>query len=769
MKHDPWAVTGFIATAAIALAIPASVIFLPMSGSVPPEKATFVGGKNCVECHQTEYRVWTGSDHDRAMDVAADSTVKGDFNDASFTFEGKTHKFYKRNGGFYVYTEGPTGEMQEFQVTHTFGVRPLQQYLVPFGNGKYQCLPIAWDTIKKSWFNMAAMVYDKQSRSPGNWLYWTNQAQNWNGMCAECHSTNLRKNFDPASKSFSTTWSDIDVNCEACHGPGSRHIEWARLPEMARSYDDNMDLVVKTSGISSRQLVEQCAPCHARRSSLGPFDHEQGDFLGNAVPQLPTTPMYFVDGQIRDEDYEYGSFTQSKMYMHDVRCTDCHDAHSLKLKFEGNALCNQCHKAAEYDTYEHHFHKQKGEKGEPVVRRNGEKVGVGEGARCVTCHMDGRYYMGIDYRRDHSFRVPRPDLTLSVGAPNACNSCHEDKSARWSVEQVDKWYGEKRKAHFATAFADAAALKTGADTGLVKLIASDLYPEIVRSTAMEYLAGYQTPAASGVIRKSLTDPDPLIRHSALRHFTAIDSADLLAAVVPALDDPVKAVRLEAANKLSVLRKEQFSDTQFRSLESARQEYEASMLYVADFPTGRFNLGRYYESTGDGRKAVENYEEAIAIDSLFFPAKVNLAFLSYNQGNLTRAEALFLDVAGRHPEYPEADYNLGLLYAEQGRMPEAIVRLEAAAVKQGGSNVYYNLALMYQRTGELKKAESTLLTARAKEPGNYRILYALSDYYIRSGNRREAEKVIGELRERFPDDEDARNLSSALRAGSAGKR
>ena len=207
------------------------------------------------------------------------------------------------------------------------------------------------------------MVYTPEDLKPDNWLYWTNQAQNWNSMCAECHSTNLEKNFDLVKKSYHTTWSDINVNCEACHGPGSAHIEWARLPELARPRDNNTGLVVRTSKITSRQYVESCAPCHARKSTLGTYDHLHGEFMNNAIPQLPVTPYYFVDGQFLEEDYEYGSFTQSKMYMKDVRCGDCHDPHSLKRKFEGNALCTQCHRADEYDTYDHHMHKSKGETG----------------------------------------------------------------------------------------------------------------------------------------------------------------------------------------------------------------------------------------------------------------------------------------------------------------------------------------------------------------------------------------------------------------------
>jgi len=486
-KISNWKITGITATAVIALMIPLSLLLHSPSSENTPGQAEFVGGKECVSCHQREYNLWKGSDHDRAMDIAADSTVLGDFNNVKVEFRGKTHKFYKRDGKFFVYTEGIGGVMKEFQITHTFGIRPLQQYLVPFENGKYQCLPIAWDTEKQRWFDMAGMVYKPEELKPGNWLYWTNQSQNWNGMCAECHSTNLNKNYNLENDSFNTTWSDIDVNCEACHGPGSEHLEWAKLPEAVRLSDIDMGLVIRTSGISSKQFVESCAPCHSRRTSLGVNEHRDEQYFNNHWPQLPIPPNYFIDGQILEEDYEFGSFLQSKMYMKDVRCSDCHDSHSIKFKFEDNALCTQCHRPEEYDTYNHHFHKYKNQQGQPVINKFGEKVEVGEGALCKTCHMSGRYYMGVDFRRDHSFRIPRPDLTIKLGTPNACNDCHADKSAEWSLQYINKFYGEKRKLHYGEILAAGRDLKAGADTNLIQIITNDLYPEIVRAAALEYV------------------------------------------------------------------------------------------------------------------------------------------------------------------------------------------------------------------------------------------------------------------------------------------
>ncbi|MCU0596484.1 MAG: hypothetical protein MUC98_13625, partial [Desulfobacterota bacterium] len=368
-----WKIAGIIATLVIVLSIP--IYYFLFERDIPSRKgqgavrpAAFVGSLKCKECHQKEYDKWLNSNHDHAMDVADEKTVLGDFNNAVFQAHGITSHFYRKDGKFFVRTQGPEGKMGDFEVQYTFGWFPLQQYLVPFPAGRFQCLPIAWDVREKKWYHL----YPNEALDPKDWLYWTNAAQNWNGMCAECHSTNLKKNYDVKMDTYKTTWSDIDVGCEACHGPGSLHVQWAEMPDMARPRVENYELVVKTSGIGSRKLVELCAPCHSRRASLGDYTHAEADLLDSMLPSLLTEELYFPDGQILDEVYAYGSFTQSKMYHRDVRCSNCHDVHGLKVIKEGNGLCLQCHRAEEYDSREHHFHKKKGEKGDPIKAPDGK-------------------------------------------------------------------------------------------------------------------------------------------------------------------------------------------------------------------------------------------------------------------------------------------------------------------------------------------------------------------------------------------------------------
>ncbi|HSR18406.1 MAG TPA: multiheme c-type cytochrome, partial [Ignavibacteriaceae bacterium] len=592
-----WEKIGFISTSIIVLMIPLSLL-LHKTSIQEKKQAEFVGGKECISCHRREYELWKGSDHDNAMAVANDSTVLGNFNNVEVEFRGKKHKFYKHDGKFFVYTEGVGGKMKEFQVSHTFGVRPLQQYLIPFGNGKYQCLPIAWDTNAKRWFDMAGMVYSSEELKPSSWFYWTNQSQNWNGMCAECHSTYLQKNYNLEKDSYNTTWSDINVNCEACHGPGSEHLDWAKLPEGSRSYDSNFGLVLKTNNQTAKQYVEACSPCHSRRTSLGVEDHRNNDFYNKYRPQLITPPLYFSDGQMLDEVYNFGSFTQSKMYMHEVRCSDCHDAHSLKFKFEDNALCTQCHRAEEYDTFQHHFHKYANEKGEPVKNRFGEIAAVGEGVLCRNCHMQKRFYMGIDDRRDHSFRIPRPDISIKYDIPNACNDCHVDKSNQWSEDWIKKYYGERKKFIYASILADGYLQKENADTSLVRLIKSSLYPEVVRAAAVHYLSFYQTKEADETIKMMMDSPEPIIREAAINSFSSNNTMNFINTLKPFLSDPIKIVRLAAAERLSAIQKDFFSDSLYIILTGVRKEYLDALMYTSDFPAGKYNLGNYYSNEGD---------------------------------------------------------------------------------------------------------------------------------------------------------------------------
>jgi tetratricopeptide (TPR) repeat protein len=746
-----WKIAGVLATLVIALCFPLylwKVRALRIAGGEGRlEPAAFVGSKNCKDCHKREYDKWMGSHHERAMDVASDATVLGDFNDAVFDAHGVTSRFYRKDGKFLVHTQGAGGKMGDFEITHTFGWFPLQQYLIPFPGGRLQCLPVAWDVKGKRWFR----VPPDEPIDPKDWLYWTNGGQNWNSMCAECHSTNLRKNFDIRTDSYRTSWSEISLGCEACHGPGSRHVAWAQLPDMARPRVENAELVMKTSGLSSRKLVELCAPCHARRASLTDYTHAEKDFLDTRLPQLLTEGLYYPDGQILDEVFEYGSFTQSKMYHRGVRCSDCHDVHSIKPVKEGNDLCLQCHRAAEYDRKEHHFHKKKDEKGEPIVAPDGSVLfDVGTGAECAQCHMAGRYYMGVDYRFDHSFRIARPDLSLRIGTPNGCHRCHQDKTDAWCEEQMTQWYGPGRKPHYGTIL-DAGRRRTPeAHTELIRLAGDPLYPVIVRATALSLLRGYPGGESDLAMERALKDDEALIRRTAVDLLGLTDPARQAALLGPLLYDPVKAVRIEAARRLAEGPMAHLPQDERKTYAAVLREFEVAMEYAGDFASGRYNLANLYGSLNRPEEAVRNFRAAIAIDDLFFPAKVNLAMLYDHLGKKEEAERLLREVIQAYPENHNVAYSLGLLLAERGKLEEAAAYLERAA--RGlpeRARVHYNLGLLLQQLQRTPQAEVELRSARELEPDSLDFLFALADHYVKRARWVEVRELALDMVRRHP--------------------
>ena len=739
-----WKIIGILSTALIVIAIPLSIVKQHYRADrlQPVATADFIGTEKCRTCHQLEYELWKGSNHFHAMEVASEASVRGDFNNVTFERFGIISRFYRKDSRFFVHTQGPEGAMGDFEITHTFGWNPLQQYLVPFPGGRMQCLPIAWDVKGKRWYHL----YPDQPIAPKDWQYWTNAALNWNGMCATCHSTNIKKNYNVRTDTYQTTWSDINVGCEACHGPGSRHVKWAELPGMARPMVENFDLSVRTSGLKSRELVELCAPCHSRRAIMGDYTHIEKNLLDTMLPSLLTQELYFPDGQILEEVYAYASFTQSKMYARDVRCSDCHNVHSIKLTKEGNSLCLQCHRASDYDTPQHHFHKKKGEKGDPIKSADGKVLSeVGTGAQCVQCHMPGRYYMGVHYRLDHSIRIPRPDLGVKIGVPDACTRCHLDKTRRWSDEAITKWYGPGRRAHYGEIIQAGRNQQPGAAEGLIRLAGDPLYPVIVRATALELLDAYPGEDSAAALERALMDGEALIRRTAVSHLQTSDPKRLARMIAPLLYDPVKAVRTDAASRLAGQPSRLLADDQRRMFEQTLKEYIAAMEYSGDFAFGRYNLGNLYVALDEPQKAIDSFRAAIKIDDLSYPAKVNLAMLYTQLGRNAEAETLLAEVVKAYPELYDVQYSLGLLLAEEKKYAEAEVHLELAARGlPNGSRVHYNLGLLYGYLGKDRQAETVLRRAVELEPENMDYLLALAQQYLKRGNFADAGKIADQM-------------------------
>jgi len=704
------------------------------------EPPYFVGSPKCGSCHQQAFDKWKGSHHELAMAVADQSTVVGDFTNVTYRdpHSGISSRFFREDDKYFVETEGPDGIVRVFQITYTFGVYPLQQYLVPFPDGRLQCLNIAWNSRDNHWYRLPP--YDVSG--PDDWLHWTNGGQTWNGMCAECHSTRLEKRFNRETNSYDTRWFEINVGCEACHGAGSRHVAWANQPAMARGEIRNFGLQVQTTALDNSGQIATCAPCHSRRFQLGDNGHDQKELLDKMVPSLLEAGLYYPDGQILEEVYVYGSFVQSKMYQHGVRCSDCHDVHSLKRHSDGNELCLQCHKASDYDTPTHHFHKREYE-GKPS-----------DGYLCVKCHMPGRVYMGADYRPDHSLRIPRPDLTKKIGVPNSCmaSSCHQDKGLDWVLDKYTTWYGTARKPHYGETIAAGRQHLPEAEGSLMALAQDNLQPAIVRSTALALLGSYSSDRTTPIFTAALESPEPLIRYTAIRNLDHLDPATKLKLIEPKLYDQVKAVRMEAAMTLATLPKEKLRPENRLAFSNSLEEYRQAMEYNSDFPAQRYNLGNLASALGENEKAMTYYSEAIAIDDAFFPAKVNLAGILNRLGKNDEAVKLFKQVLADHPDFYNIWYSLGLLLAEMNNYSDAAISLEKAANGMPDySRARYNYGLVLLRLQQWQNAEQSLLECVRLEPANRSYFQVLAQLYINFGMMDKARQLAEQFLKHSPDD------------------
>ncbi len=704
--------------------------------------ARFVGGQKCAQCHAAEYKAWRGSHHDLAMQAATPTTVLGNFERTQFRGDGMAVEFFRRDEKFFVRAEGPDGKPGDFEVKYTFGVTPLQQYLLALPDGKLQAFTVAWDSRAKTqggqrWFHL----YPGQRFSHRDELHWSGVQQNWNFMCADCHSTHLQKKYDPATLRFSTSWSEVNVSCEACHGPGSRHVDWAVGGRRDATPDKGLTVALDerrgvrwnhdvTSGNAVRSQVrasgreiEVCAQCHARRAQLAEGYHAGRPLLDHYQPSLPAAPLYFADGQQRDEVYTWGSFLQSRMHGKGVTCSDCHEPHGAKLRAAGNAVCAQCHAPAKYDATNHHFHSP-----------------GGKGAQCVACHMPERLYMVIDGRHDHGFRVPRPDLTVAHGAnnsPNACNACHRDKDAQWAASAVARWYGPARRQemHFGATLATAGRLDADAIAALLALTGDAGVPAIARATALQTLATQPGPAMQSATHRLALDGDDLMRLTAAEAAILLPPPERAAVLLPLLRDARLAIRIAAASGLLDVPRTDFSAQQAAELDAAIAEYRRVQAYNADRAEAQTNLGQLEAGLGNAVAATAAFREAIRINPAFVPAYVGLSMLQSVQGNEPEAEKTLRLAVALVPDSADAHHALGLSLVRGKRLREALPALQRAARLQPEASRYaYVYAVAQFESGDAQGAILTLKQALARHPADRALTGTLVQYAAQSGDQ-----------------------------------
>lgn len=706
--------------------------------------AELVDEASCQSCHVEQSEQWRGSHHQLAMQQATSASVLGDFSDIRYHYGEETTRFFRKGEEFWVNTPGADGKPADFKVAYTFGVEPLQQYLLETANGHLQALSVAWDTRKKAWFHL--YPEDRVDfRSP---LHWSKPQQNANFMCIECHSTGFKRNYDSETASYASHWQALGVGCQSCHGPASKHLAWSRQPDDQPHAGFDRSL----SNMDNRTQVETCARCHSRRSPLGDGFRSHLRLLDDYLPNLLTPVLYELDGQIKDEVFEYGSFTQSRMFAKGVRCSDCHNPHTAKLKLEGDAVCTQCHnpagrpirsgidgkglQARDYQAPEHHRHPS-----------------GSQAAQCTSCHMPGRFYMVNDFRHDHSFSVPNPAQALQIGTQDACLGCHAKMPGEQLVRQFQAWYpkARPRDGGYAQAMARVRRGQPGAAQALQEQLAREDLPAIRRATLLSELPRYPDRNLLQQARRGLQESDPQVREAALTALAALLPATQRPPLLgPLLTDPVQAVRLSAAYAL--LDAQAYLGTHAAAWEKAIDEYEQAQLAQTERAEANLNLATLYQADGRSALVEPALRRAVERDPDFLPALV--ALVQWLDDNFRGEEGrrLLREGIERHPQSGLLQHTRGLLLIRSNERTAALDALrEAVRLEPDSARYRYVLAVALHEAGQRQQAVETLEQLLQQDPANREARLALVSYLRQAGETQRADALLAGLRQINPGD------------------
>ena len=435
------------------------------------------------------------------------------------------------------------------------------------------------------------------------------------------------------------------------------------------------------------------------------------------------------------------------MFHAGVTCSDCHEPHSLKLREPGNGVCLQCHAAEKFDVAAHHRHA-------PDTA----------GAKCVSCHMPTRTYMVVDPRRDHSIRIPRPDLSVKLGTPNACNACHADKSPQWAADQISSWHptldpGFQHYAEVLQAGTDGAP---GARERLLALAGDTANPGIARASAAARLDRIVSADQLEHLRALLRDPDPLVRRAAAGAYAGAPP-QLRLDLLPLLDDPVRDVRLEATQTLATAPAQAFDAEARRRLDKGIDEYIASQRSNSDRPEAHHNLGILFMELGRAGEAEAEFKAALALDPNFTPAAVTLADLYRSQKREAEAEPVLRAALSRDPSAAAAHFALGLWLVRAGRHEEAWGELKKAAeLAPENAHFGYVLGVAVASAGDRAQGVQILRNVLRGHPYDRETLSGLASFEAALGHRDEALTYASRLAELEPQDPNVQALVEQLR-------
>jgi len=379
--------------------------------------------------------------------------------------------------------------------------------------------------------------------------------------------------------------------------------------------------------------------------------------------------------------------------------------------------------------------------------------------------MPEKTYMGIDARRDHSIRVPRPDLSVKFGTPNACNRCHADKDAQWAADAIVARKGPNRpkEARHPGAFHAFRTGKPDAEKLLLEATRDPEAPAFTRAGALLALRRFLSETSFAEARRNLDANDSVVRVAAVSKLEDLPDTEVGQALLPVLSDPVLSVRTEAARVLSRLSGSVLGESELELFRKTFAELKQRYLSNLDRPEAHLSLGILAENQNKPQDAERHYRQAIARESTFVPARMNLAMLLSRERKNAEAEKLLREAVRLQPTWGQAHYSLGLLLAEdRRRLPEAIRTLERAAEYwTDNPRIPYNLGIAYWQSENFDQAVKALIQAIGMQPDNPEFVQSLIQLYIQQEQPREALPYARRLLELVPDNPQLRAFVSQI--------
>lgn len=652
-----------------------------------PDRLALIGPGACRQCHLEEVREWERSHHFHANRPIDRNRDRMRFSPERILVDGNvTSRMYATPEGFFIEVKEADGSVTNARFEGVLAYDPLQQYLAPFGRGKWQTTSVAFDVHKDEWFE----IFPGEDRLPGEWGHWTGRAMNWNSNCAYCHMTEFEKNYEPISDSYASRWLHHGIGCLQCHSGLEDHVRTATTT----------DAGILPTPLNVHQRLDSCRACHSHREQLTPDTFRAGDhYHDHFLLSLPDQPgLYYPDGQVLDEVFVTGSFMMSTMGHAGVSCMDCHNPHSLELtmplEVNPNLICMQCHAdgrdgAQVIDPVAHSYHAHDS-----------------TGNRCIECHMPHTVYMARDPRRDHGFLSPDPLLTREIGIPNACSRCHEEEGLDWVIAHAEEWYGErleqseqrKRARLLHAIYEGADDVETGAQ---LLAMARQTENEAWRATYTGLMVAFLHMAeVREWVHGAVEDSSALVRQRAAMVLPYLpDSAQPMNAL---LQDEMRSVRLRAARMLS---------QQMDPLGVLGEEWLEYLKFNADRVGGALLLADHARRQGDTDLAKAYIRNAISFDRRSPEIYREAAIMMSRLGDDAEAGRILQEGLRYGPEHPGLLYSLALLRAAEGRESESIDLLwRTVNADPQFYRAWYNLSIALARNNQIEEAARALRRA-----------------------------------------------------------